>query len=132
MQLQTRIPTRPTKRGRTTEGERDMILSLFLDGYRPSEIGEQFGRSREATEAAIEAAGYNPQRYSYTEAEAEEWVRMYDGTFDGHEWSVNAIHVETGYAATTIRTALSDRGNRIRHIAKAISLAHKRKLAMTQ
>lgn len=133
MQLATNIvPTRQARRGRTTEGERSMIVTLFLDGYRPSEIGAQFGRTQAAIEAAIEAAGYNPRRYSYSEADAEKWVRMYNGTFDGHEWSVNVIHVETGYAATTIRAALSDRGCRIRHIAKAVSLAHKRRLAMSQ
>lgn len=132
MQLATRIPTRPVKRGRTTEGERGMILSLFLDGYRPSEIGEQFGRSQKSTEAVIEAEGYNPHRHTYTEAQAREWVKMYTGTHDGHAWSVAGIHRKTGYDRLTITRALIERGCRIRAIAKAVSLAHKRRLAMSQ
>lgn len=111
---------------RTSDSERDMFISLFKAGYRPSEIATNMTRSMVAVCTAISNAGYNPQRHTYADAEADSWAKKYNGDFDGYEWSVAAIERLTGHGWATVALALSARGCRLRHRSKAATLAHLR------
>lgn len=118
---------KPAKSARTSEDEREMFVSLFKDGYRPSEIAKNMSRGMPAVCTAISNAGYNPQRHAYTDADADSWARMYRGDFDGYEWSVAAIAKDTGHGWSTVALALAARGCRLRHLSKAMTLRWRRK-----
>lgn len=120
-----RNPLRTTRNKpfRTSVREKDMIVSLFLDGYRPSEIAKNLGRAYLTIATVITDAGYTPERYSYTEKEVALWAAMYDGN-DQHELHcVREIAELSECPPSRVHAALLRHGVRMRHPARAIRIA---------
>ncbi len=129
MPITARQTTTRLKTARITKREKEMVVTLFLDGYRPHEIAEQMRRGYITVAAAITDVGYTPERFSYTEREASLWADMYEGSGQHDKHCIREIaEFASEYAGehvppSRVSTALLRRGARMRHPALGIRIA---------
>lgn len=116
-----------------TKSQRDeVIVNLFLDGHLPKEIAQHLGRgvTVKRIEQVLSDRGYEAARFHFEDQEIDQWVAMYNGDWDGWEWSINQIAINAKRSWGTVALRVAERINGpLRHRAKSMKLTMERRKA---
>jgi len=111
-QFEVSLPKRRSKRkGKVQDKEVEMYVALYLEGYEPSEIDEQFGRTPGTCWSHLDAMGYKGRYRTVTEKMVERFVSYYVKDRRSLAW----ISSKTGHSSGTITRHLLRKHVRIRH-----------------
>lgn len=110
--------------------EAEQIAELCRSGWYLAEIADVTGRTAKQIETVLWNDGLETRSHKYERSEVLEWVKMYEGGYDGIPMSFAAIARETGYCAGTIQLAVLRAGVRDRHPAESRRLAAERRKSM--
>ncbi len=109
------------------------IESLWLSGWMISDIADKLKIGKDLDEgikivtSRLEGLGYNAQRYSWSEDNADTWAAMYDGTLDGEFYSIAEIARYAEFSQGTVLRGILIRGGKIRHVKLALKYSHEKR-----